>query len=224
MDNYTVSGNSTNAGDAALFVQESMTHVQNSIFWNNGKDFELFESEKFSVNYTLTQQGFTGTGNISSDPLFADVSKGDFHVKSKNGRFDPLTGQFVNDNVSSPAIDAGNPASDFSNEPLPNGNRVNLGCYGNTAEASKSPSSGIEDSTQILWTISPNPVKENIIITGLEIGATVNIYDISGKRVYGMVVEKERATISTENFENGIYIIQVSYNGAVANRKIVVRK
>lgn len=36
----------------------------------------------------------------------------------------------------SPAIDAGDPASAYSNEPTPNGRRVNLGFYGNTPWAS----------------------------------------------------------------------------------------
>jgi len=35
----------------------------------------------------------------------------------------------------SPCIDAGDPASDYSNEPAPNGGRINLGAYGNTSEA-----------------------------------------------------------------------------------------
>ena len=36
----------------------------------------------------------------------------------------------------SPAIDFGDPDADYSNEPLPNGSRLNVGAYGNTAEAS----------------------------------------------------------------------------------------
>ena len=36
----------------------------------------------------------------------------------------------------SPAIDFGDPAADYSNEPLPNGSRLNVGAFGNTAEAS----------------------------------------------------------------------------------------
>jgi hypothetical protein len=119
MDNCTVSGN-TSSG-AALYVQASNVCVQNSIFWNNGSDFEVVDGGHLTVNYTLTQQNFVGTGNISSDPLFTNASTGDFHLQS-----------------NSPAIDAGNPFSDFSKEPAPNGGRVNLGHYGNTAEASKS--------------------------------------------------------------------------------------
>ena len=37
------------------------------------------------------------------------------------------------------AIDAGDPASDVGVEPLPNGERINLGAYGGTLQASKSP-------------------------------------------------------------------------------------
>ena len=229
MNNCTVSGNSSDEpGGAALFVQASIAHVENCIFWNNGNDFEL-ETEgktfaKLTVDYTLTQQGFTGTGNISSDPLFADASNGDFHLQSTNGRFDPSTGQFINDGANSPAIDAGNPSSDYSKEPAPNGGRVNLGCYGNTAEASKSAVTGIEEITQSLWTMFPNPVKESITIAHLPIGSGVNVSDITGKRVYSSVIKNEQTTISTANFENGVYIIQVICNGVVSIRKLVVNK
>jgi hypothetical protein len=229
MNNCTVSGNSTGTGEAALFVQGSIAHVQNSIFWNNGNDFESIDDlpahATLTVDYTLTQQGFTGTGNISTDPLFADAPNGDFHVKSTGGRFNPSTGQFINDNVHSPAIDAGNPSSDFSNEPSPNGGRVNLGCYGNTTEASKSAAgTGIENITQILWTIFPNPAKESITISHLPSGSSVNIIDITGRMVYNAVIENEQTTICTANLGNGVYIIQVTNNGVVTNRKLVVSK
>jgi len=53
-----------------------------------------------------------------------------------HGRFTP--GGWVLDAVTSPAIDAGDQASNYSLEPQPNGGRINLGAYGNTAEASRS--------------------------------------------------------------------------------------
>ena len=227
MNNCTVSGNhSTNVSDeVALFVESSIVHVQNSIFWNNGNDFKSVADGHLTVNYTLTQRDFTGMGNISSDPLFADVSNGDFHVQSKNGRFNPSTGQWVNDGANSPAIDAGNPSSPFANEPNPNGGRVNLGCYGNTAEASKSAGTeGIEENAQILWTIFPNPAKESITIGHLPSTSNVTITDITGKKVYSSIIENEQVTISTANFANGVYIIQVTNNESVTNRKLVVNR
>jgi hypothetical protein len=44
----------------------------------------------------------------------------------------------VRDLVTSPAIDAGDPAGPVGQEPLPHGGVVNMGVYGGTAEASKS--------------------------------------------------------------------------------------
>ncbi len=58
-----------------------------------------------------------------------------YHLKSENGR---CTGtQWIDDTNTSPCIDAGDPVSDYSNEPAPNGNRINIGAFGNTTEASK---------------------------------------------------------------------------------------
>ena len=59
-----------------------------------------------------------------------------YHLKSENGRWDGT--QWINDTNTSPCIDAGDPSSDYSNEPAPNGNRINIGAFGNTSEASKS--------------------------------------------------------------------------------------
>ncbi len=47
--------------------------------------------------------------------------------------------RWVEDNVTSPCIDAGDPLSPAGDEPEPNGRRINMGAYGGTAEASKLP-------------------------------------------------------------------------------------
>ncbi|RJS74808.1 hypothetical protein CW714_01105 [Methanophagales archaeon] len=85
-------------------------------------------------NYNNTT---SGTGDISEDPLFADPDNGDFHLKSQAGRWNGT--DWVNDNETSPCIDAGDPNSSYSNEIYPHGQRINIGAYGNTSEASKSP-------------------------------------------------------------------------------------
>ena len=74
---------------------------------------------------------------------FADAASGDFHLKSAAGRWNGAT--WVKDTVTSPCIDAGEASAAYANEPSPNGNRANMGAYGNTAEASKSTSGGSTD-------------------------------------------------------------------------------
>ncbi|MDI9395749.1 MAG: disaggregatase related repeat-containing protein [Euryarchaeota archaeon] len=76
------------------------------------------------------------TTDIYADPLFADQSSRDYHLKSVAGRWNGKT--WVQDSTSSPCIDAGYPSSDYSNEPEDNGGRINIGAFGNTKYASKS--------------------------------------------------------------------------------------
>jgi predicted outer membrane repeat protein len=78
-----------------------------------------------------------GTSDEPNDDLWVD---GDYHLKSQAGRWDtnPPSGDWVQDDVTSPCIDAGDPMSPIGLEPFPNGGRVNMGAYGGTAEASKS--------------------------------------------------------------------------------------
>ncbi|MFC1687263.1 dockerin type I domain-containing protein [Patescibacteria group bacterium] len=67
-------------------------------------------------------------GNISENPLF--VGPPNYHLDG-----------------SSPCIDAGDPNDDYSREPQPNGERINMGAHGNTSEAESSDSN-------LLYTIS----------------------------------------------------------------------
>ncbi|MCE5229057.1 DNRLRE domain-containing protein [bacterium] len=78
-----------------------------------------------------------GSGNMSADPLFADRTNRDYHLKSTIGRWNGS--EWVQDTANSPCIDAGDPASSYASEPAPNGDRINIGGYGNTTEASMSP-------------------------------------------------------------------------------------
>jgi hypothetical protein len=95
-------------------------------------------------------------GDIDVDPLFTDAGhwdpngtpddpnddfwvEGDYHLKSQAGRWDPNDQSWIINDVTSPCIDAGDPNSPVGDEPMPNGGRINMGAYGGTAEASKSP-------------------------------------------------------------------------------------
>jgi len=77
-------------------------------------------------------------GNIDVDPLFGDPDNGDYHLKSQAGRWDLESQTWLQDDVTSPCIDAGDPMSPIGWELFPNGGFVNMGAYGGTSEASKS--------------------------------------------------------------------------------------
>lgn len=114
--------------------------IVNNIIWEN----ELYLTEsvwpsEYMIHCNDMQGGWIGQGNFDADPLFADAESRDYHLKSQAGRWDPNNGSWVTDEVTSPCIDAGDPDIPFGQEPAPHGNRLNMGAYGGTPEASKSP-------------------------------------------------------------------------------------
>jgi hypothetical protein len=67
-----------------------------------------------------------------------DTGNDDYHLKSREGRWNPTKQSWVRDQVTSSCIDAGDPSSSVGLEPSPNGGIINMGAYGGTAQASKS--------------------------------------------------------------------------------------
>jgi hypothetical protein len=137
---------------------EGFTQTSNCIFWGN-TPCQLFpnNSELLIATYSNVQDGWPGEGNMDIDPCFVELGywddpcntpdqdwddiwiNGDYHLKSQAGRWDANEGRWTKDEVTSPCIDAGNPGCPLGDEPAPNGNRINMGAFGGTAEASKSP-------------------------------------------------------------------------------------
>ncbi|MEN6427923.1 MAG: right-handed parallel beta-helix repeat-containing protein [Phycisphaerales bacterium] len=119
--------------------------ISNSIIWDNDGAAVTISNpaDSYPVTYSNIQGSYSGTGNISADPLFASPASLDYHLKSTGGRYNPQTGAWVNDNVCSPCIDAGDWVDSAEYEPPLNGDRINMGAYGGTAQASKSAARAI---------------------------------------------------------------------------------
>jgi len=139
------------------------TVITNCILDNGSNEIHNPDGSGITISYTNLRGGadniydpcealIWSDGNIDIDALFADPGywadaddpnavwiEGDYHSKSQAGRYDPNSGSWVIDDVTSLCIDAGDPNSPVGDEPEPNGGRINMGAYGGTAEASKSP-------------------------------------------------------------------------------------
>ncbi len=132
--------------------------IQNSILWANsssdGTQLGLEQEGTASVAYCDVLGGQTDvydpcgllvwdSGNINADPCFVSFEPNDnpglwdFHLQSKYGRWDSNVQTWVMDSNMSVCIDAGDPNSDWTGEPWPNGRRVNMGSFGGTNQASK---------------------------------------------------------------------------------------
>ena len=137
------SGNSATNGNAMCFESDnqqypSQVQANNCIFWNDGNEIWNNDNSVITITYSDVHGGWPGQGNIDADPRFADTNNGNYHLKSEAGRWDASTQTWIQDAVTSPCIDAGNPDLDWKAELWPNGKRINMGLYGGTAEASMS--------------------------------------------------------------------------------------
>jgi len=130
IENNTLIGGKTGIG---ILGSDIVITITNNIITNNqgagGINFEIIPENEPVITYNNVWNNtpsnyvgfndYSGTdGNISENPQFVNYAERDLHLAS-----------------TSPSIDAGDPDSDYQNEPEPNGDRNNMGCYGNTAEA-----------------------------------------------------------------------------------------
>jgi len=160
LTNCTFAQNSAENGSALVFwCSEEMSprnlELTNCILWDDGNEIWSNANSTIIISYSDIQGGFPGEGNIDADPLFADLGflhdngtpddasddswvDRDYHLKSEAGRWDPNSASWVFDDVTSPCIDAGDPNSDWRGETWPHGQRINMGAYGGTRQASMS--------------------------------------------------------------------------------------
>jgi len=139
----------TTGQGGAINSANGVMGVTNCIFWGNassGTGTNLYGNGTVTIAYSDIDtndnavSGGTkifGAGIITADPLFASTTVPyDVRLRSKYGRWTP--GGWAFDATNSPCIDAGDPDSPYSGELRPNGNRINMGFDGNTAQASQS--------------------------------------------------------------------------------------
>ncbi len=168
--NCTVSGNKAGLRGGGIVCDcGADCNIRNCIFKNNAGDYgddlayggtACKHQPHFSVDFSILQSTWAGSGNLVVDPCFAidgswvDVNDmnvpvepndpnalwldGDYHLKSSAGRWDPNNQSWAVDEANSPGIDAGDPDSDWTAELWPHGKRTNMGAYGGTSQASMS--------------------------------------------------------------------------------------
>ena len=114
--------------------------ITSCVFWHNLTE-DVFGC---TANYSCLLSP-DGIGNINRKPLFADFNGGDYHLRSKFGRYWPEHEVWVVDEASSPCLDRGAPGVHPYEEPQYNGARLNQGAYAGTGFASMSPPHNLAD-------------------------------------------------------------------------------
>ena len=156
--NCTICGNSAGDwdwGGGGVLCRQASATITNSIICANtapkGREISVQDAAStLNITYSNVAGGQPGVsveggcmldwgpGNIDADPLFADPKNDDYHLKSQAGRWDPNSQTWVLDDVTSLCIDGGDQNSDWTAELWPYGERINMGAYGGTSQASRS--------------------------------------------------------------------------------------
>jgi parallel beta-helix repeat protein len=135
----------TNASEVApCIVPDGLTLYFNAADWPGHPGAHIYKATRTSTdgafgNIELIEHENpilnTGSPNVTVDEktIYLEIigSPGIYVMHAREG-------QWVLDDVTSPCVDAGDPAADPSGEPMPNGGRVNMGAYGGTMYASMS--------------------------------------------------------------------------------------
>jgi hypothetical protein len=166
-----------NIGGGVYYWGQTIANTfENNIIWGNiaNADSQMYFADQTPIIiYNDIQGGFSGQGNIDSDPLFAGPD--DFHLSWLNYP--------IEDSTKSPCIDAGDPIS----PPDSDGTRADMGAFPFDRRIY-----GIDDNSRlpigdyILIQNYPNPFNPTTIIAfTLPHGATLKaeVFNIMGEEV-----------------------------------------
>jgi len=184
--NNTFYANNASVNGGAIRIEShnplmSDPEVQNCIFWNDiaptGSEIYIFIGG-INITYSDINGGWAGTGNIDSDPLFADTL---FHL-----------------GPGSPCIDAGHPSPTCNDS---DGTRNDMGVYGGLTDSLLYHITGLfvnDESVElpievVLSQNYPNPfnpaTKIQFSIPKTEF-VTLKIFNLLGQEVSTLVTEK----------------------------------
>ena len=218
--NHYQSGSGVGGNSISLTSYLSSTpklKVINSILWNpEGSTFEMAFVGAPSVTYSDVLNGFSGSGNTASDPLF--VSGKDFHLQN-----------------TSPCVDrsalAANPPTDLDGNarPMPVGTKADLGCYEvNQSLRMENASNEVNPITAVQ--IYPNPVHQTANLSFLlkeESKVTVTVLDFSGRMMKEVMNETlasgaHNVVLNSDKLTTGDYFVQMQIGDKIFSQKITV--
>ena len=126
-------------------IPDSTVNISHNIIGNKFNDFSFpYCLETRSGEWIYMEPEFFNPGYWDTNDTFENTNddfwiEGDYHLKSQIGRWNPDSLTWEQDDITSPCIDGGDPNSPIGSELSPNGNRINIGAYGGTDQASFSP-------------------------------------------------------------------------------------
>lgn len=137
--NNVIHQTGTNRPGLDVRSQQAISAADYNLVYTEGGAIHGFFGVNESCNTLQDWQAKSSldTHSLALDPHFADPGADDYHLMSTGGRY--ADGTWVIDALSSPAVDAADPDENPADEPPANGGRLNMGAYGGSVLAAKSP-------------------------------------------------------------------------------------
>ena len=241
IENNTIVGNAASgSGSGAagrgggLLVWATSVQAKNNIIYNNsqvtGSQIALISGGAVNLTYSLVEGGYTGTGNIDSDPYFKEI------------------GFYLSD--SSVCIDMGDPQPIFDDPegdpgmgkwPSKGTIRNDMGAYGGplSKELSEFVISSVGDNESNNYPANfkleqnfPNPFNPTTSID-YEISepqfVTLKVFDAVGNEITTLVNERQNSgrheiIFSGKSLASGVYFYQLITKNSLATKKMVILK
>jgi hypothetical protein len=147
VDHVSIAGHSAGPAIADGATGTTLSVTNSVIAFNPGGGLTVTgATHSYNLRHENGSDNVVADGTeLDADPLFADLSTQDLHLRSEYGRH--LGGVFwTTDSETSPAIDLADPGAPYSAELAPNGGRANAGAFGNTTFASLSAAGPLPDA------------------------------------------------------------------------------
>jgi len=204
---HVTMNNNSSASGAGVYCSGSNPTFTNSILWNSMTDEIHINSGSVTASYSDVIGGWTGQGNINTEPLFCDPGNGDYYLAQ-----------------NSPCIGTGE-------------NGSNIGAYGVGCDPILTIASEVLPETYALHQNYPNPFNPKTTLRyDLPENSHVNItvYDMLGRVVKTMVNQTQNAGFrfiiwdATNDYGKpvsaGIYLYQIQAGEYMQTKKMVLLK
>jgi hypothetical protein len=232
IENNTIAGNKT----AAVYVWQGGSEIRNCILWADSivstAQVGAHSGSGPAVTYSNVQGGRTGTGNINSNPQFADSS---FHLSTTSPCIDSGDSSAVYNDVENPA------ASGKARKPSLGDFRNDIGAYGGPG-AAELPFFSLQTELNPHLTDYPadfrleqnypnpfNPVTNISFCIPYRSNVSLKIYDLKGEEIIKIISEELSAGNysvhwNAEGFPSGIYFYCLKAGNYTQTKKLVLLK
>ncbi len=229
--NNTVISNQATTGGGINVRMSSTVYLMNTIVWGNqAATYAGIQREDATVKvaYCDIQGGWSGTGNINADPLFADTL---FHLSDGS----PCIGKGIASFNFGGGMMCYCPETDIAgnSRPYPVGSSPDIGAYESqlATEVMNLFQTEIPQS-YFLAQNYPNPFNPNTTIEfALPKSAfvTLKIYNLLGEAVATLVAEQQAAGIHRFNWDarglaSGVYLYRLEAGDFVQAKKLILMR